>query len=60
LEDAVGALAGNACFRAALGDAFVDYYVAVKRFELARASKENGANTTEVTAWEHREYFDMA
>jgi glutamine synthetase len=60
LEDALGALAGNACFRAALGDAFIDYYVAIKRFELARATKEDRVNTTEVTAWEHREYFDMA
>jgi glutamine synthetase len=60
LEEALGALAENACFRSAFGAAFVDYYVAIKRFEVARAVKEAGVSTTEVTSWEHREYFDMA
>jgi glutamine synthetase len=61
LEEALRALAENACFRAAFGKAFVDYYAAIKRFEIARAEKDNGgSNATDVTAWEHREYFDLA
>ena len=62
LGEALDALAANACFRAAFGAAFVDYYVAIKRFEIARAVKDGPAQhgATEVTAWEHREYFDLA
>jgi glutamine synthetase len=62
LEEALDNLASNGCSRAAFGDAFVDYYVAIKRFEIARAAKEGGApiGATGVTAWEHREYFDLA
>jgi glutamine synthetase len=59
LEAALESLATNACFRSGLGDAFVDYYVAIKRFEIARAAKEPGS-ATDVTPWEHREYFDLA
>jgi glutamine synthetase len=59
LEEALEALDKNACFRAAFGDAFVDYYIAIKRFEIARAATEPGS-ATDVTPWEHREYFDMA
>jgi glutamine synthetase len=62
LGEALDALQANACFRAAFGDAFVDYYIAIKRFEIARAEKDGAASNgaTEVTAWEHREYFDLA
>jgi glutamine synthetase len=61
LEEALRALAENACFRAAFGKAFVDYYVAIKRFEIARAEKDGGGSgAADVTAWEHREYFDLA
>jgi glutamine synthetase len=64
LEEALGEVASNACFRSAFGAAFVDYYVAIKRFEIARAGKETGetgeAAGRSVTSWEHREYFDMA
>ena len=59
LEEALESLTSSACFRAGFGDAFVDYYVAIKRFEIARAAKEPGS-ATDVTAWEHREYFDLA
>jgi len=62
LEEALDSLASNACFRAGFGDGFVDYYVAIKRFEIARAARDCGApiDATGVTAWEHREYFDLA
>ena len=59
LEEALESLASSASFRAAFGDAFVEYYVAIKRFELARAGKEPGSATA-VSGWEHREYFDFA
>jgi glutamine synthetase len=39
-------------FRAALGGAFVDYYVHIKNAEIDRF-------LSEVTDWEHREYFEM-
>jgi hypothetical protein len=45
--------------RAAIGDAFVDYYVAIKRFEVARSAGEPGSATA-VSGFEHREYFDLA
>jgi glutamine synthetase len=60
LEEALESLSANACFRAAFGDAFVDYYIAIRRFEIARAEKDGGAASADVTAWEHREYFDLA
>lgn len=59
LGEALDALAADGCFRSAFGRAFVDYYVAIKRFEIARAAKEQGG-VAEVTGWEHREYFDFA
>ncbi len=52
LDEAVDALDGSPCFRAALGDAFVDYYVHIKRSEVARFRLD-------VTEWEQREYFDL-
>jgi glutamine synthetase len=52
LAEALDALRGSACFRAGLGDAFVDYYVRIKEFEIARFQSE-------VTEWEHREYFEL-
>jgi glutamine synthetase len=62
LSEALDALAGSACFRSGLGDAFVDYYVALKRAEITRA-REHDAQTDDaesVSDWEHREYFDLA
>ncbi|GGF45280.1 glutamine synthetase [Aliidongia dinghuensis] len=52
LEEALSALAQDECLRAGLGAAFVDYYLHLKRAELARFEAE-------VTEWEHREYFSL-
>jgi len=52
LAEALDALNGNTCFRAAFGDAFVDYYLHIKRAEIARFQLE-------VTDWEQKEYFDL-
>ena len=64
LGEALDALESNACFRTAFRAAFVDYYVAIRRFEIARAEADakGGAarDAIEVTAWEQREYFDLA
>ncbi len=48
------------CFRAGFGDGFVNYYAHLKHAEIARYRKEtaNEPEPGEVTAWEHREYFD--
>jgi glutamine synthetase len=50
LMEAIAALRANHCFRAAFGDAFVDYFVHLKEFEIARF-------LTDVTDWEQREYL---
>ena len=47
-------------FRESFGDAFVDYFIAIKRAEIARAGADSKAPPDQVTEWEHREYFDMA
>ena len=63
LAEALAALRTSACFRAGFGDAFVDYYLRIKEAEIARCDAEAGGqagNATEVTEWEHREYFDLA
>jgi len=52
LEEALAALAEDRCFADGFGQSFVDYYLAIKRAELARYHAE-------VTEWEHREYFDL-
>jgi glutamine synthetase len=52
LAEAVETLRGDAFFRAALGDAFVDYYLHIKDAELARFNLE-------VSEWENREYFEL-
>jgi glutamine synthetase len=61
LDEALAALRRNGCFRAGFGDAFVDYYAHIKEAEIARCRKEavDGAEQCDVTAWEHREYFDL-
>jgi glutamine synthetase len=60
LEEAVTSLRANACLRAGFGDGFVDYYAHIKEAEIARYRKEAAKEPKEdeVTAWEHREYFD--
>ena len=61
LDEALGALRTNACFRKNFGDFFIDYYLHLKEAELARHRSELPANfdPADVTEWEHREYFDM-
>jgi glutamine synthetase len=52
LLEAIAALRESTCFRAAFGDAFVDYFVQLKEFEIGRF-------LSEVTDWEQREYFEL-
>ena len=52
LEEALSALEGNACLRAGFGDGFIDYWLHLKRAELARFNAE-------VSEWEQREYFSI-
>jgi len=52
LMDALTALDGSDMYRAKLGDQFVDYFLHIKRAEVARF-------LSEVTDWEHQEYFEM-
>jgi glutamine synthetase len=63
LAEALAALKDSACFRAGFGDVFVDYHLRIKQAEIARCDAESNGqagNAAEVTAWEHKEYFDMA
>jgi glutamine synthetase len=63
LAEALAALNHSACFRSGFGDAFIDYHIGIKTAEIARCRSESGgpaASMTEVTAWEHKEYFDLA
>jgi glutamine synthetase len=52
LAEALECLRGDAFFRGALGDSFVDYYLHIKDAELARFNLE-------VSEWEQREYFEL-
>ena len=52
LAEALDALRASTCFRRGFGDAFVDYFVAIKDAEVARFQSE-------VTEWEQREYFEL-
>jgi glutamine synthetase len=62
LEDALDALEGSAFYRAAFGDIYLDYFLRMKRAELARYEAflaETGADpAVGVTEWEENEYFD--
>jgi glutamine synthetase len=60
LAEAIEALRASACFRAGFGDAFVDYFVALKQAEIARAGAAPRDPPDQVTEWEQREYFDLA
>jgi glutamine synthetase len=51
LDEAVDALTASTMFREALGNEFIDHYIAVRRHELGRFQSH-------VTDWEHREYFE--
>jgi glutamine synthetase len=52
LSEALVALDADLVLRKAMGDGFVDYYLALKRAEIARFERT-------VTDWEQREYFDL-
>jgi glutamine synthetase len=52
LYEALNALQGDEYLGLAFGKTFVDYYLSLKRFELARFDAE-------VSEWEQREYFDI-
>ena len=52
LQEALDALDVNEMYRKQLGDQFIDYFLHIKRAEVARFFSE-------VTDWEHREYFEM-
>jgi glutamine synthetase len=52
LIDALAALRENVCLREAFGDAFIDYFIRLKEFEIGRF-------LAEVTDWEQREYLAM-
>lgn len=52
LRDAVAALKDDPFFREKFGAEFVDYYTHIKNAEIDRF-------LSEVTDWEHREYFEM-
>jgi glutamine synthetase len=60
LAEAIAALRANACFRAGFGDAFVDYFAAIKEAEITRSGAKPGDPPDQVTDWEQREYFDLA
>jgi glutamine synthetase len=61
LAEALAALDASACLRAGFGDRFVDYYLRIKQAETARyEAAEKASDPSEVTAWEHNEYFDLA
>ena len=52
LEDAIERLSGSAVARDFLGDAFVDHYVAMRRWEVEKHRRA-------VTAWERARYFEQ-
>lgn len=63
LPAALDALDKDPLYRQALGDVFIDYYLAVKRTEAGRYQQFLTANGLEhgedATEWEHNEYFDF-
>jgi glutamine synthetase len=63
LAEALAALKASACLRSGFGETFVDYYLRIKVAEIARCDAETGGRSgdgNEVTAWEHKEYFDLS
>jgi glutamine synthetase len=52
LEEALQALRADATLKKGLGETFVDYYCRIKEAEIARFNSE-------VSEWEHREYFEL-
>src|SRR5262249_47582297 len=60
LIEAPDAVHATRSFRAAFGEACVDYCIAIKRAEIERAGAKPSDPPDQVTDWEHREYFDLA
>jgi len=52
LEEALSALRDDACLADGFGKGFIDYYLRIKKAEIARYNSE-------VTEWEQREYFEL-
>jgi len=52
LEEALNALRQDSCLIEGFGRNFVDYFIRIKEFEIARYQSE-------VSEWEHREYFEL-
>ncbi len=52
LEEALSALREDTCLAEGFGKSFVDYYLRIKEAEIARYQSE-------VTEWEHKEYFEL-
>jgi glutamine synthetase len=52
LEEALAALGDDRCFADGFGQELVDYYITIKRAELARYHAD-------VTEWEQKEYFEL-
>jgi glutamine synthetase len=63
LEAGIEAMAADPLYREELGKGFIDYYLMMKRAELARyqasLDTEPLAEGQEVSAWEMREYFEF-
>jgi glutamine synthetase len=63
LGEAITALEGDSMFRRAFGDAFVDYYLMMKRAEWARYQEavveRPPPEGSVVSDWEMREYFEV-
>jgi glutamine synthetase len=60
LREALAALRASEMFRKVFGHVFVDYYAHLKEAEFARFKAEaNDVDTSNVTAWEQNEYFDL-
>jgi glutamine synthetase len=60
LIEAVDVLKRGTFFKRAFGNAFVDWFIGIKQFEIERflsAEPNWHKNPDAVTAWEHREYF---
>ena len=59
----IEALAADPLYREQFGDGFLDYYLMMKRAELARFTADVEANppadASSVSDWEMREYFEM-
>jgi glutamine synthetase len=52
LDEALAALREDRSFAEGFGQGFIDYYIRIKQFEIAR-------HQAEVTEWEQKEYFEL-